>query len=181
MMYALKLNIKSSDKVANLSINSASQNDMDQVISLLTALFQVELGEVKPVKIPDQVVKVNLYGKEISKSTVSRKLPLIESSRTEMVSLGEKLQEALKPKLEEPEFYKTGIKIDEDGTKRYKCRYTCGCGKKGNHYIPLKTHEVTCHECDQPLDVWLAADKVDALGIPVRDGFGNYYIAGLEI
>jgi hypothetical protein len=163
MAFAIKLKIQSADKVANLALNSASSNDMDRVISLLSALFNIPLkGNFQEVKQKDATpLKAVLH-------------PTVETFAHAAVT------SHLTPK-DEPEFYKTGIKVDEDGTKRYKCRYTCECGKKGNHYIPLKTVDVTCHECDYLLDVSLATGKVDALGIPVRDKNGNFFIAGLEI
>jgi hypothetical protein len=183
MNYALDLTVEAGGKSANLSLKSVNQHDKNQVLNLIAQLFEVELKVVtlnivkddpKPPKIfPNKPVDVS---NESVKPSTSRKLPLIDSNRSEIVSVGEKLQAALNPN-DEPEFYKTGIKIDEDGTKRYKCRYTCQCGRKGNHYIPLKTPEVWCHDCEEPLEVGLAAGEVDAKGIPVRDDFGNYYYA----
>lgn len=105
----------------------------------------------------------------------TKQIPL-GNDRTHMVSLGDKLQAAIATS-GEPEWWTTGIKIDEDGTKRYKCRYQCTCGKKGNHYIPLKVEEVPCFECDAPLQVRLATGQVEANGIPERDDWGNYYVA----
>ncbi|MDR7237152.1 hypothetical protein [Neobacillus drentensis] len=171
MSLAIRLKIQSADTTANLSLSSADQKDMDQVINFLASLFQVEN---KAAKLPEALT-LKIDGKELVKAT--KKLPIIASSRTEMVSVGDKLQEALNKKAEEPEFFRTGIKVDEDGTKRYKCRYSCNCGKKANHYVWLKTEEVHCHECEQPLKVSLASGEVDATGTPVRDEYGNYYTA----
>lgn len=190
MTYALQLKIQTVGKVADLSLKSASQQDRYQVINLLASLVNVKVEEMnltisntsdhgcKCSPVSQKVSKVlETEQKVTEKSVATRKLPMIDSNRSQMVSFGEKLQEAIQQKEKEPEFYKTGIKIDEDGTKRYKCRYTCNCGQKGNHYIPLKTTEVNCFKCEQPLQVSLAAGEVDALRIPVRDSFGNYYIA----
>lgn len=176
MSLAIRLKIQSADTTANLSLSSADQTDMDQVMNLLSSLFQVELKAVKGIKLPEDQIKATINGVEIA-SKVKKKLPIIASSRTEMVSVGDKLQEALNKKADEPEFFRTGIKVDEDGIKRFKCRYTCQCGKKANHYIPLKTEEVHCHDCESPLEVILATGEVDATGTPVRDEYGNYYTA----
>jgi hypothetical protein len=152
MTFAIKLKIQSAGKVANLSLNSASSDDMDRVISLLTALFDI------PLKVATlEATKEELH-------------PTVETFAHASVT------SHLTPK-DEPEFYKTGIKVDEDGTKRYKCRYTCRCGKRGNHYIPLRTEEVCCHECGELLDVLLATGEVNDSGIPERDEFGNFYFA----
>jgi hypothetical protein len=185
MTYALKLTLKTAEKSANLFLESATQAEQAQVIQLLQSLFGSEVKKVnmtlpvmgKPVKTPDIKPSV-MFDPKVEQVTakVSRKLPLIDSTRSDIVSLGDKLQEAL-----EPEFWKTGIKVDEDGSKRYKCRYSCPCGTKANHYVPLKTSEVNCHECDQPLQLSLAAGAVDASGVPVRDEFGNFYVAGLYV
>jgi hypothetical protein len=191
MTYALELKVNSAEKEVGLLLKNASQLDRTQVLNLLASLFQVEVKEVqlsvfqqekKSEKQPVIPQKVNretaVESKPIDKPSVSRKLPIIDLNRSEMVSVGEKIQAAIQQNGAEPEFYKTGIKIDEDGTKRYKCRYTCKCGKKGNHYIPLKTEKVTCFDCGEPLKVSLAVGEVDAHGVPVRDDFGNYFTAG---
>jgi hypothetical protein len=76
-----------------------------------------------------------------------------------------------------PEWYKTGIKT-KDGRNHYKCRYECPiCDNKGNHYIPSNITGVNCHECDAKMDVYYAHDA----GLPNRDEFGNYFIAGLLV
>lgn len=193
MSYALELTIQSKEKSANLNLKSASQIDRTNSIHLLASFFEAELKEQKieeatltiTKKIPVEEDKkekktepiIRLFEPAKELRNPSRQLPLLHSERSDIVSVGEKLQAAVQQKEEEPEYYKTGIKIDADGTKRYKCRYTCSCGKQGNHYIPLKTQEVPCFECKEPLEVTLAAGEVDPLGVPVRDNFGNFYVA----
>ncbi|ARD47600.1 hypothetical protein [Sporosarcina sp. P33] len=75
-----------------------------------------------------------------------------------------------------PEFWITGIKIETNGFKRYKCRYYCECGHKGSHYIPLGIPQIECHECDYHIQV-LPAGRVGRDGIPKRDKQGAFYIA----
>ncbi|GKV66729.1 MULTISPECIES: hypothetical protein [unclassified Sporosarcina] len=75
-----------------------------------------------------------------------------------------------------PAYFITGIKVDLYGRKRYKCRYTCECGNKGNHYIPLGTDYVTCHVCEYHNYVE-PAGRVGKDGVPARDKRGNYFIA----
>jgi hypothetical protein len=185
MTNAVELKVQTTDKAINLSLKSASQVDRTQIVNLIASLFNLEssfepnemaLTISSPIQneFKSQTIAPKI---EIHNEKLPKKLPMIDSIRTEMVSFGEKLQAAIQKKESEPEFWKTGIKIDEDGTKRYKCRYTCDCGAKGNHYIPLKTAEVNCFECEQPLEVSLATGEVDATGVPIRDSFGNYYVA----
>jgi hypothetical protein len=201
MTNAVELKVHSGIKEIHLSLKSASQQDRTHVINFVAGLFDLNTNFV-PTKVDLSISKIPVHGisgKDIPsnaprvipdrnrqrdieiekdfKPSVTRKLPMIDSNRSEIVSVGEKFQAALNKKEGEPEFYKTGIKVDDDGTKRYKCRYNCHCGAKGNHYIPLKTVEVNCHECGQPLKVALATGEVDASRVPVRDSFGNYYIA----
>jgi hypothetical protein len=156
MTFAIKLKIQSAGKVANLALNSASSDDMDRVISLLSVLFDIPFND-------------NFQVEGADLAPVIEPLPLVKTIAAHFRP--QKLTDV------EPEFYKTGIKVDEDGTKRYKCRYTCRCGKRGNHYIPLRTEEVCCHECGEVLDVLLATGGVNASGIPERDDFGNFYFA----
>lgn len=121
------------------------------------------------LKDPSEVIK--------AKVGTSKQLQMINSDRSSMVSLGEKLQGAIES-TEEPDFWKTGIKIDEDGTKLYRTYYVCECGHKGRRYIELGGAPV-CHNCDQPVNpVRRATDLVDEEGIPVeRDQWGNFFVA----
>lgn len=113
-----------------------------------------------------------------------KQLPLVGSSRGSGVPIGEIIGYGTKKdkskREEEPEFYRTGIKTDEDGTKRYKCRYWCKCGEKGNHYIPLGTTEIKCHSCDNSIPLKPATLEVNKDGVPGRDDFGNFFLARVE-
>lgn len=124
-----------------------------------------------------------IIGAAVSSDTTlpikSRQLPLINGERSSIVSLGDKLQTAIE-KTSEPEHWKTGIMIGEDGEKRYKCYYECECGNKGKRYIKLKTAEVHCHSCNELIPVKLATGQVKPNGIPERDDWGNYYIADYQ-
>lgn len=194
MTHAIELTIKTEQTSVNLTMKSASRVDRFELFQMLSTILGVEPNKVAEfvVKESAQVKSKALVSKPQAdpipkeemessqeKSTVSRKLPLVGSApRIGIVSLGEKFEEAMaKKKEEQPEYWKTGIKVDDGGLKRYKCRYQCSCGKQGNHYIPLKVEEVPCFECDEPLKVELATGAVDALGIPKRDSYGNYYMA----
>ncbi|EZV56806.1 hypothetical protein V074_02727 [Staphylococcus aureus 2010-60-1240-1] len=73
-----------------------------------------------------------------------------------------------------PEFYKTGIK-DEDGIKRYKCRYICdSCNDKGTKYINDYKNMVSCRKCGQGLKViWHGEEYGEK-----QDKFNNFASAG---
>lgn len=114
----------------------------------------------------------------------SKRLPLVGQSERTSFPIEEmaKIKEAVKfekPTDADPEHWKTGIKVDEDGTKRYKCHYRCKCGDKGNRYIPLDFDFIYCRACDAEIDVKPATTtgKVDADGAPERDAFGCFFTA----
>jgi hypothetical protein len=123
---------------------------------------------------------------EEPKGSKPRQLPIIDREHSEIVSVGEALQKALEAKKSDdedvPEHWHTGIKIDDDGTKRYRCRYECpSCGDKGKRYIPLGTESIQCRACEKELKVVAATGMWDPKGVPVRDGWGNYFMATTTI
>ncbi|MBU8908535.1 hypothetical protein [Desertibacillus haloalkaliphilus] len=141
-----------------------------------------EKKEPKPIQKPAPVTKVK-EDKEPPTTPRPKQLPLLGAERRMSVplsDLAESINQSDQPQeqsSEKPDFYITGYKIDEDGTKRYKCRYFCDCRSQANHYIPLGTETVNCYECDAELVVELATGEKDRYGIPSRDDFGNYYVA----
>ncbi|MDY0395406.1 hypothetical protein RWE15_14395 [Virgibacillus halophilus] len=104
-----------------------------------------------------------------------RRLPLLGSDNRTSFPVSESVGQETDPK-EVPEHWKTGIKTDSDGTKRYKCRYWCECGNKGNHYIPVDTPDVQCHECGIYIDVEPATQDINDEGVPARDDYGNFFV-----
>ncbi|MEK5068074.1 hypothetical protein [Sporosarcina sp. FSL K6-1508] len=77
----------------------------------------------------------------------------------------------------EPGHWVTGIKVSENGGKRYKCRYWCECGYKSNIYIPLGQEFVSCYECSADMFIEPATKTADENGVPTRDQMGNFFIA----
>lgn len=74
-----------------------------------------------------------------------------------------------------PEFVRTGIKIDPDGVKRYRCHYKCtACWNRGNHFIFVNSTSTWCHRCQHELVVQPAHPE----GFPNKDSFGNFFSAG---
>lgn len=78
---------------------------------------------------------------------------------------------------ETPEYWVTGIKVNSEGKKKYKCRYWCECGSQSNHFVLPGTETIRCHECKSEIDVMPASFNFDGDGIPLRDNFGNFYVA----
>lgn len=76
---------------------------------------------------------------------------------------------------DQPVWVKTGIKIDPEGRRRYKCRYHCViCNIRATHYIFEGSAEIKCHSCKAGMPVFSASPE----GFPNRDTHGNYYRAG---
>lgn len=74
-----------------------------------------------------------------------------------------------------PEFVRTGIKEDKDGTKRYRLHYKCiACWNKGNHFIFVDSKKSWCHKCNHELIIYPAHPE----GFPNIDTFQNYFRAG---
>lgn len=87
----------------------------------------------------------------------------------------EELKEVYKAIDDQPEWVRTGIKVDPDGRKRYRCRYHCYiCNQKGTHYIYEASTEVKCHSCRMHMPVKAAHPD----GFPAKDTHGNFYRAG---
>ncbi|MFL0365364.1 hypothetical protein ACH0BF_20360 [Pseudobacillus sp. 179-B 2D1 NHS] len=186
------------EKNSTLQMKDASQANEQAVINGFFQLFgsRVEATEkqersqkrppagmvVPPieVKVPEIPKAPKVETK--TESSISKKLPLLGSESRMTQPLSEvarikPLEKSTDTSMEEPEHWRTGIKIDEDGTKRYKCRYWCSCGNKGNHYVPLDAEYTYCHECDKDIPVETATFEIDKDGIPGRDEYGNFFIA----
>lgn len=108
-----------------------------------------------------------------------RQLPLLGSEHRTTAKVGEVATIVVSD--QQQEHWITGIKVDEDGTKRYRCHYWCPCGGKGKRYIPLETKTITCRDCEKELQVETATPEIGDDGVPGRDDFGNYYIARIAI
>lgn len=137
-----------------------------------------------------QAIQETVKGIEIDKAGRVDKPALINSERTLVVPLGEKLAEAYKnmdadsvrlissatETNEHLEEWKvTGIKY-KNGVAHYRCRYWCKnhvCRNKGNHYILPETETVKCHNCESELEVREAILG----GTLQKDDWGNFFIA----
>lgn len=70
--------------------------------------------------------------------------------------------------------YNTGILINNELEKRFKCRYRCpSCHHEANRYIEQGTPFVNCHDCNKEMSVRSVGNN------PMDyDNFNNFYIAG---
>ena len=79
---------------------------------------------------------------------------------------------------EKPDYYHTGIKINEQGKPRYRLHYSCPkCGATGRHYIPSHVKYVSCHTCNTPLVAEPATELGFGEDAEHRDSFGNFFVA----
>lgn len=173
-----KISIIEGLNVKTLDMKGASQTSEREVISNffgdISNHEEVEKVSGKSEKQP-RIIESGTKTESDKDKSRSRRLPLkgMESRTSFLVEdiAGQSEQE------DTPEHWRTGIKTDEDGTKRYKCRYFCECGGESNHYIPLETNWVDCRECGASMPVEEATSNVDENGVPERDGFGNFFVA----
>jgi hypothetical protein len=110
-------------------------------------------------------------------------LEKIDKNKNEIREQFEKAYEDNKEELEttykevddQPEFVRTGIKVDDDGRKRYRLHYKCvACFSRGTHYIYEESKRTWCHHCQHEMMVHYAHPE----GLPNIDMFGNFYRAG---
>ena len=64
-----------------------------------------------------------------------------------------------------------GVREHANGTKEYRCTYSCSCGNSGTRYIHEDAETTTCHKCRSELAVFPAADN------EAHDEECNYFLA----
>src|SRR5699024_10603532 len=89
----------------------------------------------------------------------------LDANAIESVLEQEEVQDK-ETKSTEPEFWKTGIKYDDEGVPRYKTHYECECGNKGRRYVYKGSLDLECHNCGQPINIEPATRKIDEDGLP---------------
>lgn len=113
-------------------------------------------------------------------NTRSRTLPKVNGKRTLFTPIKEvakiKQLETNGNKVRE-ESKHLGIKVFDDGSERYQCKYWCDCGHEGKRWIKTTTKHVYCHECNGLILVESATPNANENGLPEQDRCGNYYIA----
>lgn len=216
----VRMNIQNGQVSGELEMDQLGSGDKQAVISGFFGAFGLEektepvasvataaptasvpaLSPMPTVEIPAKVLSSSIKSKQVVQETVKGvalekagrvdKPSLINSERTLVVPLGEKLAEAYKKidadsvrlisnateTNEQLEDWKlTGIK-HKNGVPHFRCRYWCKnpeCRNKGNHYILPETETVKCHNCESELEV-----REAILGETLqRDAWGNFFIA----
>jgi len=142
----------------------------------LTTAVQVEKStpvSTTPKESIEKVKPATVQTKlDVDTSTIKKVLPKIDDHRSLNVSVAERVEAQ-----QEQKHWETGIKVDEDGTERYRCYYWCDCGSKGKRYIHEYDEIVACRECGQEIYVEAATPNYQKNGLPERDKFGNFFIA----
>lgn len=158
-----------------LSIKGASKSLSPEILTEFFAQFTDGRNDrYKEQAVIKTSTKQQFVETQKEQKSRSRQLPLIGASSNSLLPMGEIAKIKYEPK---PEHWITGIKVDDDGTKRYRLHYWCSCGSKGKRYVPLETETIICRECEKELTVQPATDEEADGDIPVRDEFGNYFIA----
>lgn len=133
--------------------------------------------KVEPIEAPSEKLLPIKMTDDESSSELAQKLsaelqeqsPKVENKYSK-TALAEAYNEALTG--EEPEYYKTGIKVDGKVSK-YKTRVHCDCGDQFNRYIPKNTKFIRCNSCGKEHNVrWAKRGYLE------RDTKGNFFIAG---
>lgn len=111
---------------------------------------------------------------DMSEGIEKKRESLIQSYDSQKGYIGEKLKFYDKNS-NIPEHYLTGIKVYDDGSQRYRCRYICpNCNTKENKYIAKYFEYIECRNCNQKLSV----DWVEDTHNVEHDIFHNFACAG---
>ncbi|GED72591.1 hypothetical protein BRE01_62930 [Brevibacillus reuszeri] len=184
MSLTVKLSIKDNQgKEAELEIKETDNLSKLVIIQNVFNLFGIEKD------ILDQTREFEKIGKAYSQffekveslevsaevNEIVHKSDDIKNKMIEGFSNAEELKQVYRATEDVPEFVLTGIKIDSDGRKRYRCRYHCViCNNKATHYIFEGSVDVRCHSCRVTMPVKSAHPE----GFPKQDTHGNFYRAG---
>lgn len=158
----VSLTVEAGDIKHSLDIDMEGQEISEvERLTILSQVFKAVMMEKDLAGMIDDYIKIGQAYKEFFKEADN-----IEPSDREPLELDLRYND-------QPDYYKTGI-IEEDGTKKYKCRMHCDCGNNQNLYISKDSKKVDCPKCGK------VHQKRDAKkqGFPTRDKWGNYFIAG---
>jgi hypothetical protein len=183
MSLTVKINIKDDKgKEVELELKEADNLSKLVIIQNVFNLFGINKDIFEIVKTFEQAGKAyssffekvkpieNVTTEEIVHNTEEIKQSLIEGLQNT-----EELKEVYQAIEDQPEWVRTGIKTDQDGRKRYRCRYHCViCNYKANIYIFENTTEIRCYSCGMAMPVSPANPK----GFPNQDTHGNFFRAG---
>lgn len=133
--------------------------DYNKIGKMYSSFF----NQVEPIE-ADALEKIDKNNNEIKEQLIQA----YEENKTE-------IETTYKERNDAPEYVRTGIKQDPDGTKRYKLHYKCtACWNKGNHFVFSDSKKTWCHKCQHELSVYPAHPE----GFPNADTFQNFFRAG---
>ncbi len=184
MSLTVKMNIKDSKgKEAELEINETDNLSKLVIIQNVFNLFGIEKDILDQTKEFEKIGKTYLqFFEKVEPLEVNaeaheivHKSDDIKNKMIEGFSNTEELKQVYRATEEVPEFVLTGIKIDGDGRKRYRCRYHCViCSNQATHYVFEGSVDVRCNSCRATMPVKSAHPE----GFPNRDTYGTFYRAG---
>ncbi|MEN2464942.1 hypothetical protein [Ornithinibacillus sp. JPR2-1] len=151
--------------------NNAHETQNSSTSSKLIKLLATEPKEAVYQQVPLSSAPISESDdrkKEEKAPSRPRRLPLLSSGGTTSFPI----RDIAKVSQDEPDHWRTGIKVI-DGEKHYKTRYQCPeCGNKGTRYLPEDYQYVICHSCDEEIQKIPATKE----GFPHRDSWGNYFV-----
>lgn len=178
-MKKLSVQLNDAQVSATFDLEDGTTNDVNALLTFATAFFKRELSKpvaVEPISTPAKVVAPPTPApKTVEPPKPAKTLPLVNGERSNINSLGDKLAQAIETSHEVPDHWKTGIKEDLNGEKRYKCRIFCKnpeCQHKANTYIYEDENFAECYHCKALHKVRPTSEEHLA-----RDNFGNFFVA----
>ncbi|MGG1659433.1 hypothetical protein [Brevibacillus sp. NRS-1366] len=192
MSLTVKINIKDDKgKEAELEIQETDNLSKLVIIQNVFSLFGIEKDILDQVNEFEKIDKAysNFFEKmnQEEKNKEMEDIVADESDdiKEQMINglqQTEELKQVYEAVNDQPEWVRTGIKVDPDGRKRYKSRYHCViCNNKGTHYIFEEASEIKCHSCKMKMPVSPAHPKGfrnEMDNSTNSDSFGNYFRAG---
>lgn len=186
-LLSVKISIKDGDRQAELEITEADNLSKLVIIQNVFNLFGIDKDIFETVSTMEKIGRVysDFFDsvnpiENVKKEAVEVKSEEIREKMIEGLKQPE-LIEVYKTTSDQPEWVTTGIKIGENGNKRYRCRYHCTvCNHRGSHYIYEDSKETWCHSCRTKLKVSPAHPegfrKED--GSMNHDTYTNFFRAG---
>lgn len=151
----------------HLDIETDNATELER-LAILSNIFQMMGVQNDLSEMVDDFIKIGKAYKAFYSGIES-----IEPTDQESPELELKYPKKDEQEVDEPDHYKSGI-IEEEGKKKYKCRLHCSCGNHKNLYIENTSKNIDCPKCHKVHKVRNAKSE----GFPIRDSWGNYFIAG---
>lgn len=183
-MLKVKITIEDNDKHAEIELSETDNLSKLVIIQNVFNLFGISTDVLEMVSTFNKAgeaynsffeqvksIEPTINSKDLESKSEQIKKQMIEGLTANKIEL----ENTYKKTDDQPDFVITGIKIREDGTKLYRCRYLCvACWQRGTHYIYAESKHTWCHSCQHNMPVYPAHPD----GFPNQDTFGNFFRAG---